>query len=128
MLHIRFLLCTKVELWDLKIKWRKISKSCRDLDLGPTMPNIELVRVIFIDYNVFKLHVPRSISFRVIIQKHTHMETHTHTHTEVQKDFNEYSILTFCKNATITLSTPTLKEELWICMIYIQYISKYYLI
>ena len=29
-------------------KWRKISKSHCDLDLGPTMPNIELVRVIFI--------------------------------------------------------------------------------
>ena len=25
-----------------------------DLDLGPTMPNIELVRVIFIYYNVFE--------------------------------------------------------------------------
>ena len=31
-------------------KWRKISKSRLDLDLGPAMPNIELVRVIFIYY------------------------------------------------------------------------------
>ena len=51
-------------------KWRKISKSRRDLDLGPTMPNIELVRVIFIYYNVFKFQVPRSISFCIIVQTH----------------------------------------------------------
>ena len=67
-------------------KSRKLSKLRRDLDLGLTMPNIELVRVIFIYYNVFKFQVPRSISFRVIMQKHTHMETHTHayTHTHTQ--------------------------------------------
>ena len=45
-------------------KWRKKFKnSRRDLDLGPTMPNIELVGVICIYYNVFKFHVHRSISF-----------------------------------------------------------------
>ena len=86
-------------------KWRKISKSCCDLDLGPTMPNIELVRVIFIYYKVFKFHVPRSIFFRVIVQKHTHTETHTHTHTYRRTDCNEYSIVAFCKNATITKTT-----------------------
>ena len=59
-------------------KWRKISKSRRDLDLGPTMPNIELVRVIFIYFNVFKFQVPRSISFCIIVQ------THIHTHTRAR--------------------------------------------
>ena len=44
-------------------KWRKNAKSCRDLDLGPTMPNIELVGVLCIYYNVFKFQVHRSISF-----------------------------------------------------------------
>ena len=67
MLNISFLVCTKVELWDLKVcivvNGEKISKSCRDLDLGLTMPNIKLVQVIFICYNVFKFHVPRLISF-----------------------------------------------------------------
>ena len=115
MLHISFLACTKVELWDLKFvfcsKWRKISKLYRDLDLGPTMPNIDLVRDIFIYYNVFKFHVPGSISFRVIVQKHTQgntlKETHTqkHTHTDAHKDSNEYSIVAFCKNATIIKNT-----------------------
>ena len=38
-------------------KRRKRSKSCRDLDVGSTIPNIELVSVIFIYYNVFKFHV-----------------------------------------------------------------------
>ena len=37
-------------------KLRKISMSHRDLDLGPRMPNIGPVRVIFIYYNVFKLN------------------------------------------------------------------------
>ena len=50
-----------------------------DLDLGPTMPNIELVRDFFI-YNVFRFHVPRSnfFSYRA---KHTHMNAHKHEHT-----------------------------------------------
>ena len=38
-------------------KWRKISKSRRDLDLDRTMPNVELVRAIFIYYNMFKFEV-----------------------------------------------------------------------
>ena len=44
-------------------KWRKISMSRCDIDLGPTIPNIELVRVIFTYYNILKFHVPRSIPF-----------------------------------------------------------------
>ena len=68
MLNISFLVCSKVELWDLTVciavngeKWRK--KSRHDLDLGPTMPNTELVRFILIYYNVFKFHIPGLISF-----------------------------------------------------------------
>ena len=31
--------------------------SCRDLDLDQTMPNVELVRAVFIDNNMFKFKV-----------------------------------------------------------------------
>ena len=51
-------------------KWRKISKLCNELDLGLAMPNIKIVRDIFIYYHSFKFHVHRSITFRVIVQKH----------------------------------------------------------
>ena len=69
-------------------KWKNISKSCRDLDLGPTMPNIKLVRFIFIYYNVFKFHVPRSISFPSYrVKTHTHTWKHVHTHTDEHKDY-----------------------------------------
>ena len=62
MLNISFLASTKVKLWDLILCTAvKISKSRPDLDLVPAMPNIELVRDIFIYYNVFKFHVPRLI-------------------------------------------------------------------
>ena len=67
MLNISLPACTNVELWDLTVcivvNGEKISKSHSDLDLGPTMPNIELVQDIFIYYNVFQFHVPRSIAF-----------------------------------------------------------------
>ena len=74
-------------------KWRKISKSRHDLDLGQTMPYIDLVQVIFIYYNVFKFHVPRTISLGAIVQEHTHTETHTHT--DAHKDSDEYSIVAY---------------------------------
>ena len=65
MLNISFLACTKVELWDLTVCIeKKLRKKLRpDLDLGTAMPNVKLVQVIYIYYNVFKFHVPRSISF-----------------------------------------------------------------
>ena len=44
-------------------KWRKISKLHHDLDLGLAMPNIELVRDIFIYYDVLKFSIHRSITF-----------------------------------------------------------------
>ena len=71
-----------------------------DFDLGQTMPNIKFVRVNSIYYNVFKFHVPRSISFELScknthIQKHT--QTRTHTHTDAHNDSDEYSELRFAK-------------------------------
>ena len=59
-------------------KWRKISKLRHDLDLDRTMPNVELVRAIFIYYNTirssFKSIEPLFLSYRV------HRQTDTHTH------------------------------------------------
>ena len=51
------------------------------------MPNIELVRVIFIYYKVFKFHVPGSIPFsgKTEMQKHGITETHA--------DSDEYSCI-----------------------------------
>ena len=60
-------------------KLRKISKSRCDLDLGPAMPNIELVQDIFIYYDVFQFPVARCcyfLSYRAKTRKHTH--THKH--------------------------------------------------
>ena len=62
MLNISCQACTKVELWDLTICIAvNGEKSHSDLDLGLTMPNIELALDIFI-YNVFQFHVSRSIT------------------------------------------------------------------
>ena len=61
------LACIKVQLYGPDSlycgKWRKISKSRHDLDLGLTMLTTELVRAISIYYNVFQFHFPRSITF-----------------------------------------------------------------
>ena len=69
-------------------KWRKISKSCHDLDLDRTMPNIEHVQDIFIlYYNIFKFQVPRSIIFGLSC-----LQTHKQRHTHTQPHNDEYSI------------------------------------
>ena len=64
-------LCVCVCVLNVCGEWRKISKSHHDLDLGPTMPQIELVQAIFIYYNVFYVFL---LSYR------THPDTHTNTH------------------------------------------------
>ena len=65
MVNISFLAFTKVDLWDMTvcivINGKKNSKKGSDLDIGPTMPNIELFRVILIYYNIFEFHVPGSV-------------------------------------------------------------------
>ena len=71
-------------------KWRKISKSRRDLDLDRTMPNVELVRAIFIYYNLFQVSSQLNhyfLSYRV------HRQTDRHTHTDRHTDGHEYSIV-----------------------------------
>ena len=83
---------------------RKFLKAYSDLILDLTMLNIELVQAIFIYYNVFQFHVPRSITFlsyHAITHTHTHTHKHGHTHTHTHSS-DKYSIVAFSKNATIT--------------------------
>ena len=63
-------------------KWRKILKSCPDLDLDQTMPNVELVRAIFIYYYIFKFKLNDPLFFELSC-------TQTDRHT----DGDEYSIV-----------------------------------
>ena len=92
MLNISFLACTKVDSLYCG-KWRKISKSHRDLDIDPTMHIIKRVRDIFIYNNVFKFHVPRSITFGVIVQKHTNKRTNAHTHTHTRMHAHTHRLM-----------------------------------
>ena len=43
----------------------KVSKSNREIDLDWTMPNVELIRGLFISYNIFEFQDPRSFIFEV---------------------------------------------------------------
>ena len=85
MLYIRFLACTKVELWDLTVCTevngeKNLMLRC-DLDLGPAMPNIELLQDIFIYYNIFQFHVARLINYFFSCHAKTRKHKHTHTQT-----------------------------------------------
>ena len=65
--------------WDIgldsfRVNGEKNSKSHRDLDLDRTMPNVELVRAIFIYYNIFKFQVDWTI-FLVIVYTDRHTQT-----------------------------------------------------
>ena len=82
--------------WDIGLdslycgKWRKNSKSGRDLDLDQAMPNVELVRAIFIHYSMFNFQVDWTIIFWVIV----YTDRHTHTDpTHRQTDRHECSIV-----------------------------------
>ena len=66
------------------------------------MPNIELVRIIF--YNEYKFHVPRSISFELSCKTCRHTQGNTHGNKHTHTDSDEYSVVAFCKNATIIRS------------------------
>ena len=60
-------------------KWRKVSKSRRDLDLDWTMPNVELVRAIFIYYNMFKFKLIEPLFSELCC---TQTDTNTDRHIE----------------------------------------------
>ena len=67
-------------------KWRKISKSHRDLNLDRTMPNVELVRAIFIYYRCTSFTSIEPLFFELLCTQ-TDRQTDTHT------DNDEYSIV-----------------------------------
>ena len=67
-------------------KWRKMTKSCHDLYLEQTMPNVETRTRTF---NILQyVEVSGSLT-----HCYTHTHTHTHTHTARQTDGHEYSIV-----------------------------------
>ena len=66
MLNYNFLICAKAEIGLGSLycfKCGKISKSRRDLDLDRTMPNVKLIRAIFINYNMCKFQVNQTIIY-----------------------------------------------------------------
>ena len=66
------------------------------LTFGPTIPNIELDRDIFIYYNVINFMFLDRLLLELSCKN---TETHTHMHTHRESD--EYAIVAFCENATI---------------------------
>ena len=75
-------------------KWRKISKSRRDLDLDRTMPNVELVRAVFMYYSMFKFHAIEPLFFELsCTQTDRHTDRQTDTQTNGHTDNDEYSIV-----------------------------------
>ena len=60
-------------------KWRKISKSRRDLDLDRTMPNVELVRAIFIILQY--VQVSRQLN-HYFLSYRVHRQTDRQTHRQ----------------------------------------------
>ena len=77
-----------------------MSKSRHDLDLDQTMPNVELVRAIFIYYNI-KFQVDYFLSYRVHRQTDTQTPRqtdgktprHQDAQTDTQTHADAYSIV-----------------------------------
>ena len=105
MLNISFLVCTIV-IGPVFCKWGTL-KAYSDLDLDPTMLNIELIRAIFIYYNDF---MPRSFLFDSRAKTRTqntniHMRAHTHTlHARhIPHKLNRHSNQTHTETLTSTI-------------------------
>ena len=111
MLDISLLASTKVELWDLTVciavNGEKFQSRAMTLTLVRPYPISNLselfsyttryLNFMFLDQFLFEL-----LCKSTEIQKHTHTHTHTHIHKDAQTDSDEYSIVSFCNNATIT--------------------------
>ena len=63
---------------------RKISKSCSNIKLSQTVPNVKLVRDTLICSVMFEFHDPASKSSGVIMFTSTHTETHSLRDTDRQ--------------------------------------------
>ena len=98
-------------------KYRKISKSLPDLDIGPTMPNklfsytTMYLTFMFLNQFLFELlckhththrhkhtHTHTHTNTHTHTHTHTHGNTHTETHTDAHTDSDEYSIITLSRN------------------------------
>ena len=64
-------------------------KSPSDLDLGPTMPNMELVRIISFTTMYLNLMFQDQFLFELSC-KNTHTQTQTHTHTHMDTHKTQY--------------------------------------
>ena len=91
MLHISFLACTKVELWDLIVCTAVNGGNFQSCAMTLTlvrMPNIELVRDIFIYYDELNFMFIDRLLFELLcknmeMQKHRNMEKHPQMLTSI---------------------------------------------
>ena len=67
-------------------------EKCRDLDLDPTMPDVELIRDIFICYDIFEFQNPRFFFELSCLQAHRQQDRQTDRPTHTQTHVNGYSI------------------------------------
>ena len=75
-------------------KWRKISKSRRDLDLDRTMPNVELLRAISYTTICSSFKPIEPLFFELLCtQTHTQTDRQTDRQTPTHTDGHEYSIV-----------------------------------
>ena len=91
-------------------------KSRRDLDLDRTMPNVELVRAIFIYYNMFEVSSGLShyfFSYRVHRQTERHTDRQTDRQTHIHTDKHEYSIVAVNKPQLIMRMCSPHNPSLW---------------
>ena len=79
-------------------KWGNFLKAYSDLDLDPTMFNIDLFRDIFI----ILLCIPIFMFLEGFLFELSCKRTHTHTYT--QRDSDEHSIVAYSKNASINMT------------------------
>ena len=107
-LNLSFLVCTKVELWDLTVcivvngeKFRSgtvtltLVRQCPISNLSEIFLYTTCSDFIFLDQFFFKLSCKNTLT-----QTRTHSNTNAHTH----RDSDKYSIVVFSKKATIKMS------------------------
>ena len=87
MLNISFLTCTKVELFDLivcfAVNGEKFQSLAMTLTLAYQCP-LSNFQGIFLSYNVFQFHVPRSITFESSC-KNTEIQKYRNTNMETNR-------------------------------------------
>ena len=105
MLNISFLVCTKVELWDLTVciavNGEKFRSGTVTLTLVRQCPISNLSEIfLYTTCSDFILLDQFSWSKNTLTQTRTHSNTNADTH----RDSDKYSIVVFSKKATIKMS------------------------